>query len=998
MDTPTHPTTSKHVSISRGLGKSTSEQCELNKDSALQVMTIWNDCYEMTSKGFNRPYGDVDFKNTPYADEATFNEQDRLIGLALQDTLSGHSFSIMKSSSFKYNKISWRFVIKGKKGTKPAIKQFMVELIPQFQEQQRKWGVLHPVALDLGIYDNNRKMRMLHSSKDGEDRPLNLVSGEPEDTLITYIPPEVEHEVLPEPPAEEEEEVEAPVNEQQPRRTRRSFEECVALMDALLVNRSWVNTYQGARDTIWAFWHEEQSDRMYDLLERIERPNHSREDSQFLRMTTRNYTPSEKPITLATIYWRLKELNPTGLAAIKAKFKTTHVYEIVGYNRPPHWPVYERWQEPSGHLQTLPEQHSTLLVDSHLGTGKTTQMKKIVKANSDKRILLISARRTFTASMFADWGEENGFVNYLDVKGCLADHKKVFVQVESLWRLLPVEATQVTEALLHKSSTGGVPPFDIVLMDEVESILAQCSPSSTHQDNYLKNMKVFSQVVRSAGRLIAMDAFITERSVEFLDAMREDIALIHNPYQPYKRVAIRTPANNIRESTSYFWKSVLTAVKAGKRVVIPCGSQKQGKAFEKMLKANNITYYFYHSGDDRKMRSETLLNVNEHWAKVQVLLYTPSITIGINYDAVETFDSLFMYASAAGGIPRDMFQGSLRARKINDDTLIYCLDKRAIRPSRLGLEEIESFYETRLLVNRVALTELCGYDLKNFHELEPWNKKLVYRNENEKNVSIAECEAVFNWYLEKCGYTVTTQEFPGKVTYETDDYPLFKDVRQITNSEADTIEQNKRNEQQVTAEEQHSLSAFYLLKVVPYFNTMEESPKEAMWSDWNGVATKHRIINVMSERKQLDETARHDIKKAKGNIDLMKNTAGKLLVVNLLLTALDGRTELSAKEYEDTFPDIREALRGDKYIDVTLKMFGIRDRVTKGKYTPLYYLHKAGEILKAWDGTEIMAVEEKRSAGGVYTRSYGLKITESVERQCLPLLEDEDEGYMFLDE
>jgi hypothetical protein len=256
------------IRISRGLYNTTAEQKELDVESALTLINYWHDSYEITSR-INRPYGDVDFKNTPFTSEAEFNEQDALIGKALFETCAAASqkFSIMKSSSFKYNKISWRFVLKGWKGTMAAIKAYMKDLDPVFQDNQRKLGVVHPQSLDLSIYNPNRKMRMLYSSKDGEDRPLQLVHGEPVDTLISYIPTDTPHTELPEPEIEEQHAT-VPAGEASRKYT---FEECEALMDALLVNRSWVDTYEGARNTIWAFWQTEQSDRMLTLLKRIAR-------------------------------------------------------------------------------------------------------------------------------------------------------------------------------------------------------------------------------------------------------------------------------------------------------------------------------------------------------------------------------------------------------------------------------------------------------------------------------------------------------------------------------------------------------------------------------------------------------------------------------------------------------------------------------------------------------------------------------------------------------
>lgn len=963
------------IKVTRGLQKPISNPILLEPESAIQISEILKDCYELTSEIYIRPYGDVDFKNTPYTNKTVFDEQDKLIGLALHHTLSEYKFSIMKSSSFKANKISWRFVIKGIKGTKRAIKHLIITQInPEFLRQQQLLQVLHPIMFDLSVYDKNRKMRMLKSSKDGEDRPLELVEGNPVDSLITYIPPDIEHKELPEPP------VQQPQTNFQNSTDEHSFEECEALVDALIQNRSWIDTYEGARTAIWAFWGVEQSDEMFQLLKKLLRTgDYYEKDLAFLYKLTKEYKPTDKKITLRTIYWKLKELNPTAFEALKKKFKQVEqpqsfVQEIVGYKRPENWSIYENWNTPSGYLKDLPyNDHNTLLVDSHLGTGKTTQLKKIVKENPNKRIILISARRTFTASMFADFGANNGFVNYRDVKGSLAAYQRVFVQVESLWRLF------VTE--------DSIQPFDIVLMDEVESILAQCSPSSTHQGKYLDNMKALEQITEQSPQLIAMDAFITQRSVEFLETLRTDIAIVHNPHQPYNRIAVKTPCNYVRRGTSHFWKAAIDAIKAGKRIVIPCGSQKQGLAFEKILIANKISYLFYHSNDDRTMRKKTLQDVNASWANVQVLMYTPSVTIGINYDSEPAqFDQMFMYASAGGGVPRDMFQGSLRARVIKDNKMTFCLDSRSLKPSLLGMEIIEEAldFKSEMIIKHF---KSLGLDTDNIASLPDWNKNLIRRNMNEKNVSSVECKAVFNWYLEKCGYTIQEEEHKEVIEYSTSGVPMYNDIIKINDVQAKTIEEAIRNEMDVSEDQRHSLTAYYLLQTVPFFEDIEQVGKDMLWHHWNDkLIGRNHIKNVMAESKDIKQLLTKELNNASGCVDLMSNLPARVNFIKALNGLLDDRTHFTPDEIRDLVPEFKKIF-GD---GTALKIFGIyRDRV-KQKESGVYFIHKIAEILKKWDGSVVEAVEKMGRNDGKLMRTYGMTIVRSAERHFLPLYDEED--------
>jgi hypothetical protein len=43
-------------------------------------------------------------------------------------------------------------------------------------------------------------------------------------------------------------------------------------------------------------------------------------------------------------------------------------------------------------------------------------------------------------------------------------------------------------------------------------------------------------------------------------------------------------------------------------------------------------YRFYHADSDPEQKEKDLRNVNKSWAQLSVLMYFPTITVGINYD------------------------------------------------------------------------------------------------------------------------------------------------------------------------------------------------------------------------------------------------------------------------------------------------------------------------------------------------------------------------------
>lgn len=162
------------VRIAKGLRASYKNSVEYSIDEVLLNLKTRTDCYEVLAD-INRPYGDIDGKCTP----ETFEDVDKKTREELEAFLGDEDYCLMTASSILHNKISWRFVMTKYSTTKSDNKLWISQI---------KLNLPEDVKLDTGVYGANQKMRMLNSNKDGENRPLRLVKGEPIDTLISYVP------------------------------------------------------------------------------------------------------------------------------------------------------------------------------------------------------------------------------------------------------------------------------------------------------------------------------------------------------------------------------------------------------------------------------------------------------------------------------------------------------------------------------------------------------------------------------------------------------------------------------------------------------------------------------------------------------------------------------------------------------------------------------------------------------------------------------------------
>lgn len=100
---------------------------------------------------------------------------------------------------------------------------------------------------------------------------------------------------------------------------------------------------------------------------------------------------------------------------------------------------------------------------------------------------------------------------------------------------------------------------------------------------------------------------------------------------------------------------------------------------------------------DKIRREVDLKDVTKSWATLDVLMYTPTITVGINYNPSDKnlwFDRLYIYAMNRGATARDLFQASLRCQALKDARLYFILDSRLPAPPFCGLKHQEEALRT----------------------------------------------------------------------------------------------------------------------------------------------------------------------------------------------------------------------------------------------------------------------------------------------------------------
>ena len=295
------------------------------------------------------------------------------------------------------------------------------------------------------------------------------------------------------------------------------------------------------------------------------------------------------------------------------------------------------------------EKYDTIYVKSPMGTGKSHTLHELFKTNKYNNILYLSSRRAFACSMANEFYDD-GFKNYLD-EDFSGYESKIIISPESLFKL--------------KTDTT----FDLVVIDESESIIKIISSPTLQNDLFDTNTFKFMEIIKNSDKVIVMDAFLQQRSINAISDLRnpkESLFWI-NEYKQESKQLINYSERQI------FIDALKSKLKDGKKCVFVCGNRELGKQISLEL-SNKYKVQFY--SRDNKLPNKA--NVNDLWNGLDLLIYTPTITCGISF-TVEHYDELFMCISNVGScIPRDLIQASRRVRKFKSNNLHFFLSNNMI--------------------------------------------------------------------------------------------------------------------------------------------------------------------------------------------------------------------------------------------------------------------------------------------------------------------------------
>ena len=149
--------------------------------------------------------------------------------------------------------------------------------------------------------------------------------------------------------------------------------------------------------------------------------------------------------------------------------------------------------------------YDTVFVKSPMGSGKSRSLKKLFDCKDEhfdkyKHVIYMSPKRAFASAMAAEFKEQK-FVNYMDRTARLNNKvERLICSLESLHKVVEKR----NEHLLKP---------DLLIIDESESVFNVISSQTLLENEPVKNLKTFTNLMRDARKVIVMDAHMTDRYV-----------------------------------------------------------------------------------------------------------------------------------------------------------------------------------------------------------------------------------------------------------------------------------------------------------------------------------------------------------------------------------------------------------------------------------------------------------------------------------------------------
>jgi len=398
--------------------------------------------------------------------------------------------------------------------------------------------------------------------------------------------------------------------------------------------------------------------------------------------------------------------------------------------------------------------YKSINIKSPYGSSKTQLIHRVIEKYQPKKILWLSFRKTLSDDIMKNF-KDLGFIDYRNGK---LDSERLIIQLESLLKLEDIEDEEEDEAtgeyykIIHK--------YDLIMLDEVESLLNQFNSESTFSGKSRRTFEYLEQLLKKCDNIISLDGDLGNRSFQFLNHFGNCLNIENLNKRNDKTLYFTTEQNEFEDE-------IFDLLTLSKKIAIASMTSIKAEHYYKWIKQKfpdlNVGIY---TGSDNSNRLD-LKNVNEEWKKKDVIIYSPTITAGVSFDIKNHFHKIFSVISCGSCCQRDFLQMLARIRNPIENKITVFND--GIKGS---LKCFFTFNEVKQSLTETRKLKVIYKDGKSKMDLDLFDINTIFNDVEKLN----KLEPLFLEYLYKIasdkGYKIEHSEY-----FEFDGLAIFENLK-----------------------------------------------------------------------------------------------------------------------------------------------------------------------------------------------------------------------------
>jgi len=310
--------------------------------------------------------------------------------------------------------------------------------------------------------------------------------------------------------------------------------------------------------------------------------------------------------------------------------------------------IYDEDDKTVGLFDEWMSNYKAICIKSPYGTGKTFAFRELIKKHQYKKVLFITYRQSLAHSFSLDLKNQFGFENYLDENVDVKKAHRIIIQLDSLKRL-----TDTVNLITQKD---GLPHYDLVVLDEIEGLLSHLSFDKIEQ-YFIHN--ILTGILKKCSKILTLDGDLGDRTLDFITTLGFDYKIFENDYLGVKKHF------KFSHNINTFDDKIDEDLNEGHKLVIVCMTKTES---EKYYNKYNSKYKvcLHNSIEKNKIK---LLDVNTEWAKCDLLIYSPSVESGVDFNIVNYFYRCYATVSNQSTSTRAFFQMLNRVRHYENNEI-----------------------------------------------------------------------------------------------------------------------------------------------------------------------------------------------------------------------------------------------------------------------------------------------------------------------------------------